>query len=50
MRRSWSNKQNRFAGRSDPGAQTRRLELHEGNESVHLRLVGHEPGQHASKA
>ena len=34
----------------DTGAQARGLELHEGDEAVHLGLVGHEGGKHAAEA
>ncbi len=35
------------AVRSDTGVQARRLELHQGHQSVHLRLVGHQAGEDA---
>jgi hypothetical protein len=42
--------QNRLARRTDPGPQARGLDLHQRDETVDLRLVGHEPGQDATEA
>ncbi len=38
------------AGGANAGAQAGGLELHEGDEAVHLGLVGHEGGEHAAEA
>ena len=40
----------RAARRTDARPQPRRLELHQRDQPVHLRLVGHERSEHASEA
>ena len=42
--------QDGLSGGPDAGAQSGRLELHEGDEAVHLGLVGHEARQHTAQA
>ena len=42
--------QHRRAGGANAGAQAGTLELHEGDEAIHLGLFGRKAGEHAAEA